>query len=260
MKLKIGADPEVFLFKDGNPVSAYGVIGGNKQQPLPVRNGAVQVDGMALEFNIDPANTELEFVYNIEDVLTQLRQMVDGQVLATPVASFGHEYIDAQPEEATELGCDPDYNGWTGAINARPDGTLGIRTGAGHVHIGWTEKADIRSESFLSMTRSAVKQLDFYLGLPSVLFDGCTERRQMYGKAGAYRPKTYGVEYRTLSNHWLNSETLIRLVYKNIHKAFDALINGNILHSKHGDIQNIINTSDRDAAYRIIKEEGISYV
>jgi hypothetical protein len=38
-------------------------------------------------------------------------------------------------------------------------------------------------------------------------------RRELYGKAGAFRPKPYGVEYRVLSNRWLNSEALIRWVY-----------------------------------------------
>ncbi len=33
-----------------------------KEKPFPVTNGAVQVDGMALEYNIDPASTVEEFV------------------------------------------------------------------------------------------------------------------------------------------------------------------------------------------------------
>src|SRR3546814_10533944 len=66
--------------------------------------------------------------------------MVPGyDLVATPVAEFGFDYIKAQTREALELGCDPDYNAWEdGAVNTKPDGDNPFRTGAGHVHIGWT--------------------------------------------------------------------------------------------------------------------------
>ena len=55
IEAKVGADPEIFLGDaDGGLVSAYGLIKGDKEHPFPVTNGAVQVDGMAAEFNIDP--------------------------------------------------------------------------------------------------------------------------------------------------------------------------------------------------------------
>jgi hypothetical protein len=56
MEFKIGADPEFFLRDKatGKFVSAHGLIPGTKRQPMKVDKGAVQVDGMALEFNIDP--------------------------------------------------------------------------------------------------------------------------------------------------------------------------------------------------------------
>jgi len=49
-----------------------------------------------------------------------------------------------------------------------------------------------------------IKLLDIILGITSVLMDNRTnkERRKMYGKAGDYRLKSYGIEYRVLSNHF----------------------------------------------------------
>ena len=53
----IGCDPEVFVKQNGVFRSAHGLIRGDKKNPQKIRSGAVQVDGMALEFNIDPART-----------------------------------------------------------------------------------------------------------------------------------------------------------------------------------------------------------
>ena len=54
-KILVGCDPEVFVKQNGVFKSAFGLIKGDKKNPQKIRNGAVQVDGMALEFNIDPA-------------------------------------------------------------------------------------------------------------------------------------------------------------------------------------------------------------
>jgi len=58
MKILVGCDPELFVKKDGVLVSAHGLVQGSKEHPFRVSKGAVQVDGMALEFNIDPAEDE----------------------------------------------------------------------------------------------------------------------------------------------------------------------------------------------------------
>jgi hypothetical protein len=46
--------------------------------------------------------------------------------------------------------------------------------------------------------------LDLRLAVPSLIWDKDKKRRLLYGKAGCFRPKPYGMEYRTLSNAWLN--------------------------------------------------------
>lgn len=259
MEILIGSDPEVFVKKAGELVSGFNLIPGNKVNPHKVNLGAVQVDGMALEFNIDPAATEQAFVHNINAVLAQLRGMVPEHELAIqPVAEFGQEYISQQPEEARELGCDPDFNAWRdGDINTPPLEELPFRTGAGHVHIGWTSGANIEDPSHVAMCCSLIKQLDFFLGLPSLFYDDDAKRRTMYGQAGAYRSKPYGVEYRVLSNAWLKSDELIAWVFRATSKAIEELNAGNFLWEKYGDIQNIINTSDGEAASEIIEAEGL---
>lgn len=251
----IGADPEVFVKQQGVYRSAHNLVPGTKLNPHPVRNGAVQVDGMALEFNIDPSDSEDAWVFNLTSVIAQLREMVpDYEVVADPVATFDPEYLLSQPREALELGCDPDFNAWTGDVNTKPEAVRPIRTGAGHVHIGWTEGEN--SPEHFALCQRIIKQLDFYLGLPSMFYDNDVERRELYGKAGAFRPKSYGCEYRVLSNRWLASESLMRWVFSNTVKCLASIPEGD-LSDKYGDIQDIINSSDKEAAMQIIKAEGI---
>ena len=133
----VGADPEVFVQQQGIFRSAYNLIKGDKKNPQRVNKGAVQVDGMALEFNIEPAANADEFLVNIDTVFNTLRSMVpDYDIAVTPVAHFDREYFNSQPEAALELGCDPDYSGWSREANPKPSTDKPMRTASGHVHVG----------------------------------------------------------------------------------------------------------------------------
>lgn len=223
---KIGADPEFFVKKFGKLVSAHGLVPGSKENPFLVPKGAVQVDGMALEFNIDPAEDYDAFEDNMSSVLDSITAMVPGyEIFVEPVADFGADYIQAQPDEAKELGCSPDFSAYTGQANPRPNADVPFRTASGHVHIGWTEGADINDEGHLEACRALTKSLDVWLGIPSLVWDQDERRRSLYGAAGAFRPKPYGMEYRVLSNKWITDPVLRMTVYHNtieaIRKTFD---------------------------------------
>jgi hypothetical protein len=257
-KILVGCDPEVFVKKSGIFQSAHGLILGDKKNPFPVRNGAVQVDGMALEFNIHPAASEEEFIFNVEDVYSQMRSMVpEYEVVATPVAHFTEEYIASQPPAALELGCDPDFNGWDMRINKKPNANRPMRTASGHVHIGWTSGENINDADHFELCGELACQMDFYLGLGSLFYDEDQERRSMYGNPGCFRPKSYGVEYRTLSNKWLNDRKLMGWVYRQTVQGTKDFFSGRILKTKHGDIQNIIASNDKKEARKIIMAEKL---
>lgn len=226
--ITVGADPEVFLRdKDGKLISAVGLVQGTKDNPFPVVNGAVQLDGMAAEFNIDPVSQSKMFKRNINSVMKQLDKMVGENSLSpVPTAHFGAELIASQPEEARILGCEPDFNAYTGRENPKPDAETPFRTGAGHIHIGFTNVNDPRSASHMQDCRLLAAVMDNVLAVPSILFDDDNQRRTLYGKAGAFRPKTYGMEYRTLSNKWLSDPKLIDWVFKSTVLAFNACKQG----------------------------------
>jgi hypothetical protein len=219
LEFTVGADPEFFVSKNEIPVSAYNLIPGDKKNPYKVPYGAVQVDGMALEFNINPAKGEAGFIRNLNSVMDSILKMVpDYEYYHNPVADFGFDYIEAQPEDAKRLGCDPDFNAYTGKPNPTPDAKRPFRTAAGHIHIGWTDGVDPMDPGHFEACRILTKCLDVFLGVPSLLWDKDQRRRELYGKAGAFRPKPYGMEYRTLSNAWVNHpkvKYLPRFVYNN---------------------------------------------
>ena len=250
MKILVGCDPELFVKNpnSGKYVSGHGLILGTKYEPFKVDKGAVQVDGMALEFNIDPAATGDEFINNINAVRQQLQSMVPGFTLCPdPVADFDEEVIKAQPEEALELGCEPDYCAWTNDVNPRPNGAVNFRSGAGHIHIGWGSGFDTRSTNHRDDCLDVVKQMDYYLGIHSLLWDPDNRRRSLYGKAGAFRVKPYGVEYRTLSNAWLKSDLLMKWVYAATRQAMQDLMDGRRAFERHGDLaRSIIDNNETD--------------
>lgn len=244
MQIKLGADPEIFVKNPNSGIyqSAHGMVPGTKYNPYVVPLGAIQVDGMALEFNIDPVTNVDDWVKNINGVKDELARRVPGYILdAVPVAHFDPAYLASQPDEAKELGCEPDFNAWdNGRKNPRPNGDQPFRTGSGHIHVGWTEDADIRSKNHLADCMAVVRQMDYYLGIQSLLWDKDGQRRSMYGKAGAFRPKSYGVEYRVLSNAWLKSDKLIRWVYEASVLAVSDLAAGKIAEEQYGDLARTI--------------------
>src|SRR5690554_4628554 len=101
MKIKVGSDPELFVKDQASNkyVSAHGLVQGTKQVPQAVDNGAVQVDGMALEFNTNPIEVDIEhpedgcesFVSTVNMVQGTLGQMISDRgltLVAEPVARF----------------------------------------------------------------------------------------------------------------------------------------------------------------------------
>lgn len=220
----VGADPEILLVNSqGVPHGALQCSTGTKESPEECNKGAIQVDGMALEFNILPANNPNEFVENINTVLDECESRAADQSLRITDSSILDyaRYINEHGATEDELlfGCDPDYNCYTGSENEMPDndGSITVRTAGGHVHVGFSYWD---KESYKGIVPDLVRVCDLFLGINSVLTDNGKERKQMYGKAGAYRVKSYGFEYRTLSNYWIFDEDLTKAIAETMIKVF----------------------------------------
>ncbi len=259
MVFMLGCDPEVFVKENGKPVSAYGLVEGTKKAPFKTSHGAYQVDGMALEFNTDPvdANDFEGFNLNVVRTLADLKKALpEGKynISSVPVMEFGLDYIEAQPEEAKELGCDPDYDAYTLKPNPRPDGDRPFRTGAGHLHVGWGADIPVENEDHIQICANFVKTMDCTVGLFMTFIDREPRRRELYGKAGAFRPKPYGVEYRTPSNVWIRNKDRRLIIHNLITRAIAFQTNGADAYKITGGydqdrVREIINTGDHRSAY-----------
>lgn len=240
----VGCDPEVFVIdKDtGKPVSPHKLSKGTKQAVeqmtlnlLPITkighsiSGGLQVDGLALEFNISPAKGAELFSASVKTMLDVMKKRLPENLDLgfMPTTFFDPAALKDVPEANLELGCDPDFDAYTLEPNTRPsppkDSRGVMRTAAGHIHIGFNPHLskptaiqngfDPDSSEFLEDCVRLVRNMDqVFIGVEK-LWDKDTERRKMYGKPGCFRPKWYGVEYRSLSNAWLAHPELYEWIY-----------------------------------------------
>lgn len=241
--VRIGCDPEVFIKKKdtGELFPIVGLLGGTKEAPLPVTGidgFAVQEDNVMAEFNIPPAANKFEWVESLRVILGELRGRLPQFELAIQAsAEFNPEHLTSK--QASVVGCDPDYNAWTLKENPRPC-VVGknLRTAAGHIHIGYDDPT-------MASQVALVRAMDFFVGVPSVVLDPDKVRKTLYGKAGAHRPKPYGVEWRVASNFWLQTKELQEWAFDSTKRAVDWLNNGGELSEELGkEIQHLINSGD----------------
>lgn len=224
----IGADPEIFVARRGQIVSAHNLPIGTKKQPKETQHGHVQVDGLACEVNVRPSLSKISFIKNCSSVLQDLDYLVkqsdpEMYLVCQATASFEEKYLESLPSEALELGCDPDWDAYNLQPNPRPDAKQNFRTAGGHIHIGWCEDAQVESIDHIAKCAEVAKQLDYTIGLYSLEFDNDSKRRELYGRAGCFRPKTYGMEYRVLSPMWLTSTAHTSMVWSGVMKGLRML-------------------------------------
>lgn len=259
--LLVGADPELFLRHGKKFISAHGVIPGTKSIPHSVPSGAVQVDGMALEFNIAPASSSEGFVHNINTVLEALKGMLPEEMdmVIMPSVEFDAEYLAAQPEEARVQGCEPDYNAYTMAENPAPPDHPTMRAAAGHVHVGWCTGMDPSDPVHIEVCAEMAKQMDCILGARSIFWDEDGGRRKvLYGQAGAFRSKPYGMEYRVMSNGWLLNAGRMHEVFQSTVRAWETMAQGTHWTNVIGELAvRAINNNDQEAAFEVCRNMDI---
>lgn len=224
MKFTIGTDAEFPLTKKKQFISAIPLIKGTKEKPDLLRCGSgLQRDNVALEFATPVATNEDDFVKHISNTLNEVTSILPQHVSLLSVPSAHFPKAELLHPEAKEFACSPDFNAWEDKQNEIKEelkqGTL--RSFAAHVHVGH-EFLDLKTDK-----ENMIYMMDYIAGQASVLLDNsdaAKERRILYGKAGAYRPTDYGIEYRTLSNYWLKSPLLVRMVYNMVEDALNLTL------------------------------------
>ncbi len=253
-QIKVGADPEFFLQVGDTFIPSTDIIGGTKKLPIPIpglpEGFTMQEDNIMGEFNIPPADNATQFSHSIELALNAIQGVLpkETKIVIQPSALFRPKFI--RKRAAKVFGCDPDTNAWTEVENTftpAPDPTL--RCCGGHIHIGLPSELMDRDSRF-----KIIRISDVLLGLPSIVVDTDTRRRQMYGKAGSFRFKDYGVEYRTLSNFWTKTPNLREWAFNSAQSAVDAVLDTDFVadvESNKDQIIHAINEQDATAAERL---------
>lgn len=253
MTNRIGFDLEFLLKYDGVPCPSQDIIPGTKEQPFQTANGWIHRDNVMAEVGALPAITEDEFVQRVTTVMRDLQEVLpDGITYHAEASALFNEW-DLQTEEAMEFGCARDYSAWPhiAPITKRnPYDTL--RSCGGHVHF------DLGGRKDRGTLRKFIQVCDFYLGIPSLLFDKDLKRRSLYGPPGCYRAKPYGVEYRTLSNRWAASQEWIRWVYR----SSDYILSNykelhEIIKAVPHELLNVFNHSEDEEILKVCELVGV---
>lgn len=253
--MTLGADPELFVTKNGHWKSIVGLIGGTKDNPKIIDDNGqfkIQEDNVAAEYNIPPSYTKEEFVANILWPQQYLKVLLGAKdiVISKRASAFFPE-TELQTKQAQTFGCDPDYNAWKDNFepNQKPEAPdKRLRTCGGHIHFGIKEPTP---ENIIRI----IKNMDKVLGVWSVVTDLDNTRKMLYGKAGAYRPQRYGGEYRVLSNFWIFDKAYIEEVWDRAQYVETLDIPSN----KDGfKIKQIINTGNKVNAKEYLRVNGLT--
>jgi hypothetical protein len=254
----LGLDPEMFLVdKDGKYISAVGLVGGTKERPKQItdlpRGYGVQEDNVAVELTIPPSESKEELIDKISLALEGCMRMIPKGLTLSDKCSAYFDFDQLETEAACAFGCSPEMDAYTGSnFQVKASDAGNFRTCGGHVHIG-IDGLDIKRKG------SFVIALDLFLGIPSMFLDKDTERRKLYGKAGSFRDKRYGLEYRVLSNFWIFDPGMISWVWDSVKAAYDFFIE-NEKELEYGyyelplRIQHVINEKDYEEAEKLLKE------
>lgn len=263
-----GTDPEFFLRNKDRFISAIPHVEGTKYEPAPLPSGGtIQRDNVALEFATAPADSSEDFVEKIRGCLKDaIARVPEGcELVVTPSATFDADELDHP--EAQEFGCDPDFNAWTMGDNEKPwCGDSGFRSCGAHIHVGGIDedgnwKPGLEFLGNLEGKVNLVRAMDICHGMVSCVLDNseaAIKRRELYGKAGAFRYPPYGIEYRVLSNYWMKSPELVMLMDALTAEAIKLVQAGKLfdLIEELGaeDIQGIINQGRREDAAKVVDQ------
>jgi hypothetical protein len=237
--MRLGQDVEVFLQDAaGKHYSAIGMINADKWNPMQIPDMAhgftLQEDNVALEYGMPPASSVEEWDASILAVMEKSKEYIKGLGFSRLSCKVFDKDQMMHPS-AHRFGCEPDFCAWTKDANPKPQPPHPfMRSAGGHVHIE-TDQDPIQ----------VIRAMDLFLGVPSVLMDEGEQRKQLYGKAGAHRVKSYGVEYRTLSNFWIFDSHLRQWVWRNTELALSQL---GLADQYATEIQQAINDNDKAMA------------
>jgi hypothetical protein len=196
---KVGADVEQFIVKKTTHaiVPCVDILPGTKENPYPLGVGYFcQEDNVMAEWNIPPQVDEIEFVWAVENAQDRVGQLLADQGYKLDFDHVSHEFkhMELMTPQAQLIGCEPDYDAYSGGtVRKDPPPLTRVRNCGGHVHLG----GDFNCPDFV-----AALFAEYYISVRHPHTNVTSERAKWYGLPGIYRPKPYGIEYRTPDSSW----------------------------------------------------------
>lgn len=271
--VNLGCDPELFIRKGKQVVGSEEVVpDGGLAITTPYRTASSTIEQDGLQVELHPSTTTCRGILSnsITALFKTLKLELDKKGLAadfSQVINLSTAEMKCLSDKAKQIGCMPS-NSLYGLPSIEVDGSkFKQRSAAGHIHLGVNDIVVGK----LDPTR-VVRILDVILGTTCVLLDrgeAAAERRKTYGRAGEYRLPKHGLEYRVLSNFWLQGYPLFGLVMslartgvwiaaqeKNggSSSQYDPKIADPILTVDPARVQRTINENDFDEAMKIFNE------
>lgn len=245
-KITIGTDVEFSIYDTmtGKPIPAREdwFPTGRKAAAEPFyttssgRLYLVERDVVNLEFTHDKPYTlnEGSVMYqDLFEVITDADAKLSNYGYSLSTASFTEHSLailksrENKIMKYMERGCQPDFNAWmNGEENTINDEVRrSAMFGSGfHIHIGGIEDLPLHDKL------NIVKLLDWYVGVYSLEVDSDRKRRVLtgYGKAGSFRFKPYGLEYRVLGTGFITNKSL-PILFNKIKEALTSYDNPTVL-------------------------------
>ena len=189
--LIFGADPEFFAAKNGE------IIPGTMLIPSTIDTGwgYITNDGIVLEINPFPGEIQ-RLLDNLMGLVDVAMRETGCELIFEPryrVSEAIIELAGTYDTSALEFGCSPDRNIYDDAMSARMDASKHPwRYAGGHIHI-----ASGKMDPWLVISSLECELSDDINANSSIEEE--YERRKYYGRAGCFRKKPYGAEWRTPS-------------------------------------------------------------
>jgi hypothetical protein len=218
----------------------------DEQQKHPVlfhdkQRYKIMMDGVAFEFTLPPTTSAMEMYNNIKAGLDRLREYASAfgyEVVIKPTVHYDFERFYSEETvlqyQCGIFGCDPDLDAVMGDNYDSPEIDARIhpyRYGGGHFHMSdynvLIKSAPIPMVKFMAICQGNYSIANSKYGELEKL------RAWKYGQPARYRIQHYsgeqvGVEYRSPSNHWIESSDTIEGMFYWAERAYKYLTERNI--------------------------------